>query len=262
MQVGYSYECMTTSDIKEDFLCHLKYFKPHVYIHFIGDSASEEAFKIFELKRELSFMKTPIIVIGNKEDCEIFSKTVSTDLAIKKPISSKKIEEMLNSFLEKNISLKPESESTTTTSFATFESVSEKKPKTIEPKNNGKKHILIIDDDKSVLKMLKQYLSNNYEITAVTSGRMGRKYLEKNTTDLILLDYEMPEESGFQVYKGLLGNLKTKDIPVIFLTGVADKEKIRDVLELRPRGYLLKPIDIKKLQATVSKVFYSNSQNF
>lgn len=263
IHVGYSYECMTTSDVKEDFLCHLKYFKPHVYIHFIGDSPKEEAFKLFNLRSEEYFIKTPVIIIGNSEDCTAFASILSVDLIIKKPIPAKKIEDMLSNFLEKNITLPKEEDAKIIDSIGSVDSVYA--PVQSLQKSGGffdkykeeyaKKHILIIDDDKGVLKMLKQYLSDSYEITTVTSGRLGRKFLEKNSTDLILLDYEMPEESGFNVYKGFLSNNKTKDIPVIFLTGVNDKDKIKDVLELKPKGYILKPISIDKLKSAIGKVF-------
>jgi response regulator RpfG family c-di-GMP phosphodiesterase len=53
----------------------------------------------------------------------------------------------------------------------------------------------------------------------------------------------------------LHANEATKDIPVLFLTGAAERDKIRRALSLKPQGYLLKPIDQKTLMAKVKEVF-------
>jgi len=82
---------------------------------------------------------------------------------------------------------------------------------------------------------------------------MAEKYLETKTADLILLDYEMPEESGAEVFRRLRLKLKAMKIPVIFLTGVADSEKIKEVLALKPQGYLLKPINMERLLASIKR---------
>lgn len=119
---------------------------------------------------------------------------------------------------------------------------------------SGKKHILIIDDDRNVLKMLKAALEEKYEVTTMVSGRMALRFLETRDTDLILLDYKMPIESGPEVYVQIRAYERFADVPVVFLTGVADSEKIRQVLELRPQGYLLKPIEMDRLMATIESL--------
>ena len=86
------------------------------------------------------------------------------------------------------------------------------------------------------------------------SGKVAMKFLETKTTDLVLLDYEMPEEKGPEVLSKIRANIKTKDLPVIFLTGVTEKEKIQEVLSMKPQGYLLKPISMMKLSATIKSV--------
>lgn len=117
---------------------------------------------------------------------------------------------------------------------------------------NVRKHILIVDDDRNVLKLLKNTLSDRYEVTAMLNGKMAEKYLETKTADLILLDHEMPVESGLEVFQKIKENKGQSNIPVIFLTGTSDTEKIREILALRPKGYLLKPVDVDKLLATIS----------
>lgn len=117
---------------------------------------------------------------------------------------------------------------------------------------NRRRHILVVDDDVRVLRLLKVHLQD-YDVATAINGKLALKFLENKTTDLILLDYEMPGENGPEVLKKLRANEKTKDIPVIFLTGVADSEKIQEVLLMKPEGYLLKPINKVKLLETIKK---------
>ena len=78
--------------------------------------------------------------------------------------------------------------------------------------------------------------------------------LKKKKTDLILLDYEMPEENGAVVLEKIRMSDELKDIPVVFLNGINDREKIKSVLAMKPQGYLLKPIEHDKLMQTINQV--------
>lgn len=105
-----------------------------------------------------------------------------------------------------------------------------------------RKHILIVDDDPSELKMLRYYLKGDYKVTAISSGKVAVEFLSRYTPDLILLDYLMPEHNGAAVLKDIQSSDKTKDIPVYFLTGQTDEDTIRECLELHPAGYIVKPV--------------------
>ena len=76
----------------------------------------------------------------------------------------------------------------------------------------------------------------------------------KKKTDLILLDYEMPEENGPAVLEKIRKSEDLKNIPVVFLTGISERDKIKQVLSLKIQGYLLKPIEHDKLIQTIQKV--------
>ena len=104
----------------------------------------------------------------------------------------------------------------------------------------GEKHVLIVDDDPSYAKMVKEWLKDTYKTHVVTNGLQVLTFLEKNPIDLILLDYEMPEINGPQVLQILRQEPTTRLIPVIFLTGVDTKENVMKVMELKPNGYILK----------------------
>lgn len=110
-----------------------------------------------------------------------------------------------------------------------------------------KKHILVVDDDRNILRMLKAALENKYEVTTMASGRMAEKYLKTRYADLILLDYHMPQENGAEVLKKIRSNPRLADIPVIFLTGVSEADKVHEVVSMNLQGYLLKPINMDRL---------------
>ena len=123
-----------------------------------------------------------------------------------------------------------------------------------QPNTSGKKHILIVDDDRTVLKMLKTALEDEYDITTMVNGVMVEKYLTAKEVNMVILDYEMPGLTGADIFRKLKVNELTSNIPVCFLTGISDREKIMEVMSLRPHSYLLKPIDMDMLKAAITNL--------
>lgn len=117
-----------------------------------------------------------------------------------------------------------------------------------------RKHVLIVDDDAMMLKLMKEYLHDKYDVATALNGKIALKFLERKKTDLILLDYEMPGENGPVVLEQLRASADTRDIPVIFLTGVTEGKKIQEALAMKPQSYLLKPIQREKLVKEIEKV--------
>lgn len=118
-----------------------------------------------------------------------------------------------------------------------------------------KKMILVVDDDPTYLKLIKEWLKDNYRVSMANSGMQAITWLASNKADLVLLDYEMPTIKGSKVLEMLRSESGTSNIPVMFLTGKSDKESIMEVLALKPAGYLLKSIDRKALLETLEKFF-------
>lgn len=117
----------------------------------------------------------------------------------------------------------------------------------------GRGRILVVDDNPLMLKVIKEHLHEEYDVATAVSGRVGLRFLEHREVDLILLDYEMPEEDGASVLAKIRNIERLADVPVIFLTGVSDRKKIKKALAMKPDGYLLKPIDHEKLMSTIKK---------
>lgn len=116
------------------------------------------------------------------------------------------------------------------------------------------KKILIIDDSSIQLKMMEGILQNNYELLMTTSGLEGMDIAKKEKPDLIFLDYDMPVMDGQVILKHLREKDETRGIPVVFLTGVNNREDVTEVLKLRPDGYLLKPVEPNRLYETIHKI--------
>lgn len=118
-----------------------------------------------------------------------------------------------------------------------------------------KKKILVVDDSGIMLRNIKRWLEDKYQVILANSGAMAIKYLATNRPDLVLLDYEMPVIDGSQVLQMIRTETEFCDIPVIFLTGKNDKESIMKVLELKPEGYLLKSMEPAKIIQEIDNFF-------
>jgi two-component system, OmpR family, alkaline phosphatase synthesis response regulator PhoP len=113
------------------------------------------------------------------------------------------------------------------------------------------KTILVVDDEKDILEMLKYNLEKDgYK---VQTARDGKKALDlaRAIPSLILLDVMMPELDGWEVCKQLKRDPKTANIPVIFLT--AKGTEVDEVLglEIGADDYIVKPIAVRTLLARV-----------
>ena len=116
------------------------------------------------------------------------------------------------------------------------------------------KHILVVDDDVNMLKLLRMFLQDTYKVSVVDSGKLALDFVTKHTPDLILLDYMMPLFDGPHVMEILRKREETRHVPILFLTSVSERDKILKCLALNPQGYLIKPISQEELKARVEEV--------
>ena len=263
--MDFSFECMSCSDRYDDIMNHIKYVKPDVFIYCLRGEKQEDIKKFCNVERKIEEKETPIVVIGDDEDCDLFEKVavLSNALVLRKPISSQNIEaevlKLLNGKQEQeNFDIEDPIAAAMKLLKQMDISVSVEPPKPAEPpvpvEPPARKHILVVDDDSSVLKLIKGHLSEQYDVATAISGKVAMKFLETKRTDLILLDYEMPGENEVDVLNKIRCNEKLKELPVVFLTGVSERERIQEVLALRPQGYLLKPIDMERLSDTIESL--------
>ena len=118
-----------------------------------------------------------------------------------------------------------------------------------------KKKILVVDDSGAMLRNVKGWLEDHYQVILANSGAMAIKYLATDHPDLVLLDYEMPIVDGKQVLGMIRAEKDFADMPVIFLTSKDDKESVMQVMSLKPDGYLLKTLEPAKIIQAVDDFF-------
>lgn len=114
--------------------------------------------------------------------------------------------------------------------------------------------ILIIEDDPNALEMLRfRFEKAGYEISIAEDGDTGfMKALRK--PDLILLDVRIPKIDGWQLCKSLKAEPRTKDIPVIMLTGCSQPLQEEYGKACGADAYLTKPWDPKELMTITRKL--------
>ena len=113
------------------------------------------------------------------------------------------------------------------------------------------KKILIIDDEKNILLALEMFLKKEkFRVLKATDGIEGLKIAEEEIPDLILLDIILPKMDGFLVCEVLKQNIKTRDIPVIFISAKSQDKDIKKAIEAGGIDYIIKPfthVQIKKV---------------
>ena len=114
------------------------------------------------------------------------------------------------------------------------------------------KHILIIDDDPTVIKILESRLkANGYHPIIAPEAPAGLEMAIKNLPDLIILDVMMPIINGYNLCTILKSEPKTKKIPVIMLTGRSEEVDKTIGQKVGADAYLTKPFLMDQLLGTI-----------
>ena len=106
--------------------------------------------------------------------------------------------------------------------------------------------ILLVDDVRLNLDILKKILNKNYNILCAESGKRAIDIVKSTHIDLVLLDIMMPDVDGYEVCNIIKQNKETKDIPVIFITSKIDEKSIVKGYDIGAIDYITKPY--KKLE--------------
>ncbi|MDR1839510.1 MAG: hybrid sensor histidine kinase/response regulator [Treponema sp.] len=117
--------------------------------------------------------------------------------------------------------------------------------------NSEKNRVLIVDDEKSNLEVLFNILNPEYTIFTAKNGAAAIEIANKYLPDIVLLDIIMPDMNGFDVLAALKASGKTKNIPVIFITGLDSVEDEEKGLELEAVDFIHKPFSPKIVKSRV-----------
>ena len=117
------------------------------------------------------------------------------------------------------------------------------------------KKILIIDDEEDIQKLLKIRLQQeNFNVAVAEDGDVGIKMAEQELPDMILLDIMMPRMDGYTCLKEIRKLPKTRDIPVLMLSG-KEEEKVKDLFAFQKiSGYMEKPFELDNLVSKVKEI--------
>jgi len=101
--------------------------------------------------------------------------------------------------------------------------------------------VLIVDDEPANIRVLSHILGADYRLYAVNNGTDAIEAAKNHAPDIVLLDVIMPGMDGYDVISALKASDETKDIPVIFITGLGNATEEEKGLALGAADYISKP---------------------
>lgn len=123
----------------------------------------------------------------------------------------------------------------------------------------SRKRILIVDDEPGVIGFITRILRSideDYEVSSAFDGYGAGEKVTSFHPDLIILDLRMPGMDGFEVCQRIKANPETKNIKILAITGYAEVENIRKIIESGAEHCLMKPILEEELKTWVAKLLY------
>lgn len=182
-----------------------------------------------------NYRDTPVITIGTEQDMVLFKSYYKNDQFrnIIRPVDHTRLMQEICQRL-----------------FISME----KLLKDYERQMDRRKHVLLVDDDAVFLRTMKEALQANYQISVAISAAQAMTIIGKRKPDLVILDYDMPVCNGKMMLEMIRSEARLKEVPVIFLTGISQKEHIMEVVALKPEGYFLKPPVLEELCAAMERI--------
>lgn len=271
-KLATKYEVRACVNKLEIFRGMFKLNKPDVVVMIFGEMNETNESLLREVQKEHS--EIPVVCAGiNTEGEKRLANLMLTNVAfLPPPYSTKEVEEKVESVLNENFvegmllktlgidlsiddeykQVEPKEE---TKKEIKKEEVKKPEQKAVRTEaGKGKKSILLVDDSGIYLRMLNGLLAEEYDVRMTTSGLKALSLIRESRPDLILLDYEMPIFDGRETMIKIREVEENKDIPIIFVTAVNQKDHIKAVLELNPAGYILKPVNKEKLFEKIRSV--------
>jgi DNA-binding response OmpR family regulator len=118
--------------------------------------------------------------------------------------------------------------------------------------SSGPGKILVVEDELETEEMLRTYLEFcGYEVLSTPWGKDVLGICRESHPDLVILDIQLPDTDGYEVYRALSSTQQTSQIPVIFLTKLVDDDLKATSRAMRSLDYINKPFDLEELERRV-----------
>jgi two-component system NtrC family sensor kinase len=125
----------------------------------------------------------------------------------------------------------------------------------IDPNEGAGKKVLVIDDEESILQLLRDTLTRRgYHVDTAVDGESGLRHLSREQYDVTLCDWKMPGLNGLQVYERVRAKNPTQSERMIFITGDTINERARKFMEEQNRICLAKPFTFDEFRSAFDKV--------
>lgn len=111
--------------------------------------------------------------------------------------------------------------------------------------------ILIADDDKNVVNIIRYSIDDQYEILEAANGKEALGMVFARSPDILVLDIMMPEMDGYMVCKELKEHDSTKDLPIIILSAKGSVDDKLKAIGFGIDDYMVKPFDPRELEARI-----------
>jgi CheY-like chemotaxis protein len=113
------------------------------------------------------------------------------------------------------------------------------------------KTVLIVDDSKINIDVLVGILKTDYKIGVSLNGNDALEFAKKHRPDLILLDIIMPRMDGFEVCRKLKSDPGTREIPVVFISGMDQPGQKQTCLNCGGADYITKPFESREIKTKI-----------
>lgn len=121
-----------------------------------------------------------------------------------------------------------------------------------------KKTVMVVDDDPVVLDLMKLYLGATYKVIVLHTAEEAIARLNISIPDIIMLDIAMPNMDGKELFKAIRNIKGCETVPILFQTGMAGINTVRECVKLGAAGFVIKPIQksvlLERIEETLDTV--------
>ena len=123
-----------------------------------------------------------------------------------------------------------------------------------------KSHILVIDDEETLVKSIERTLRKEYQVSIAYSGIQGLKIARRIKPDLVILDVLMPGMDGYETCREMRRDPLLQSTPVLFLSALASIDSKVFSFEAGADDYLVKPFDVRELSLRIKAILRRNQE--